>query len=62
MHLPVAMEMISLDGGADDDTLVGNNGSDTLTGGTGADSFSGGLGSDANTDFNVGEGDSSDGT
>jgi predicted extracellular nuclease len=51
-----------LDGGADDDTLVGNNGSDTLTGGSGADSFSGGNGSDTNTDFNAGEGDTSDGT
>jgi predicted extracellular nuclease len=52
----------SLDGGAHDDSLVGNNGSDTLTGGTGADSFSGGLGGDTNTDFNAGEGDTSDGT
>jgi predicted extracellular nuclease len=52
----------SLDGGADNDTLVGNNGNDTLTGGTGADSFSGGNGSDTNTDFNAGEGDTSDGT
>ena len=51
-----------LNGGAEDDVLVGNNGNDTLTGGTGADSFSGGLGSDANTDFNAGEGDTSDGT
>ena len=51
-----------LDGGADNDTLVGNNGDDSLTGGTGADSFSGGLGADTNTDFNAGEGDTSDGT
>jgi Ca2+-binding RTX toxin-like protein len=51
-----------LDGGADNDTLIGDNGNDTLTGGTGADSFSGGKGSDTNTDFNVGEGDTSDGS
>jgi predicted extracellular nuclease len=51
-----------LNGGADDDTLIGNNGNDTLTGGTGADSFSGGLGTDVNTDFNLGEGDTSDGS
>jgi predicted extracellular nuclease len=52
----------SLNGGADDDVLAGNNGNDTLTGGAGADSFSGGLGRDTNTDFNAGEGDTSDGT
>jgi hypothetical protein len=33
-----------------------------LTGGTGADSFSGGPGNDKNTDFNAGQGDTSDGT
>jgi predicted extracellular nuclease len=49
-------------GGGDNDTLFGNNGNDTLTGGTGADSFSGGLGADTNTDFNTGDGDTSDGT
>ncbi len=60
-----------IDGGAGNDTLTGDNGNDilagdtgndTLTGGAGADSFSGGLGSDTNTDFNAGEGDTSDGT
>ncbi len=51
-----------LDGGVGIDTLAGSNGDDTLTGGTGADSFSGGLGSDTNTDFNAGDGDTSDGT
>ncbi len=51
-----------LNGGAGNDTLIGNNGNDTLTGGAGADSFSGGLGNDVNTDFNSGEGDTSDGT
>ena len=52
----------SLDGGANDDALVGNNGNDAMTGGSGADSFSGGNGSDTNTDFNAGDGDTSDGT
>lgn len=52
----------SLDGGPGDDTLAGGKGDDFLTGGAGADSFSGDLGSDANTDFNPGEGDTSDGT
>ena len=52
----------SLDGGADNDALAGNNGNDTLTGSTGADSFNGGSGSDTNTDFNAGEGDTSNGT
>lgn len=52
----------SLDGGGNNDTLAGNNGDDTLTGGTGADSFSGGHGTDTNTDFNAGDGDTSDGT
>jgi hypothetical protein len=51
-----------LDGGANGDTLIGNHGDDSLTGGTDADSFSGGNGSDTNTDFNAGEGDTSDGT
>ena len=52
----------TLNGGADDDVLIGNNGNDRLTGGAGADSFSGGLGIDVNTDFNISEGDTSDGT
>jgi Ca2+-binding RTX toxin-like protein len=52
----------SLDGGAGDDDLFGDRGADTLTGGTGADFFSGGQGSDSNTDFNAGDGDTSDGT
>lgn len=51
-----------LDGGNDSDGLIGNNGNDVLTGGAAADVFSGGLGSDTNTDFNPGEGDTSDGT
>ncbi|MFN8595271.1 MAG: hypothetical protein U0559_03690 [Anaerolineae bacterium] len=50
------------DGAPGDDVIYGNNGNAVLTGGTGADSFSGGLGSDVNTDFNVGEGDTSDGS
>jgi uncharacterized protein len=52
----------SLNGGGNDDVLIGNNGNDSLTGGSGADSFSGGNGSDTNTDFNAGNGDTSDGT
>jgi hypothetical protein len=52
----------TLSGGAGDDALIGENGSDTLTGGPEGDSFSGGLGVDVNTDFNTGEGDTSDGT
>jgi len=52
----------TLVGGDENDTLSGGNGNDMLTGGSGADSFSGGLGSDTNTDFNAGQGDSSDGT
>jgi Ca2+-binding RTX toxin-like protein len=60
-----------LDGEKGDDTLSGGNGSDrlrggaggdSLTGGAGADTFSGGSGSDTNTDFNAGQGDTSDGT
>ncbi len=51
-----------LDGGADNDALAANNGDDMLTGGAGADLFSGGTGSDTNTDFNAGDGDTSDGT
>jgi Ca2+-binding RTX toxin-like protein len=51
-----------VNGGDGNDSLAGNNGDDTLTGGAGADSFSGGQGSDTNTDFNAGEGDTSDGT
>lgn len=52
----------TLDGGADNDSLSGEHGNDSLTGGTGADAFSGGLGVDINTDFNAGDGDTSDGT
>jgi hypothetical protein len=51
----------ALDGGANNDTLAGGGGDDTLTGGAGADAFSGGNGADVNTDFNAGEGDTSDG-
>jgi predicted extracellular nuclease len=51
-----------LNGGADNDTLFGEQGNDVLTGSTGADSFSGGAGNDTNTDFNAGQGDTSDGT
>jgi uncharacterized protein len=51
-----------LNGGADNDALAGNQGDDSLTGGAGADSFSGGAGVDTNTDFNVADGDTSDGT
>jgi glycosidase len=52
----------TLNGGANDDTLMGEAGNDMLTGSTGADSFSGGAGNDTNTDFNAGQGDTSDGT
>jgi Ca2+-binding RTX toxin-like protein len=51
-----------LDGGADDDVLRGGRGIDMLTGGDGADAFSGGAGLDVPTDFDAGEGDTSDGT
>ncbi|HJP87410.1 MAG TPA: ExeM/NucH family extracellular endonuclease [Candidatus Limnocylindrales bacterium] len=52
----------TLNGGADGDVLRGGQGIDTLTGGTGADAFSGGAGADVNTDFNAGEGDTTDGS
>jgi Ca2+-binding RTX toxin-like protein len=52
----------TLNGGGNDDTLRGEAGNDVLTGGTGADSFGGGAGNDMNTDFNAGQGDTSDGT
>jgi Ca2+-binding RTX toxin-like protein len=52
----------TLNGGANNDTLFGEQGNDVLTGSTGADSFSGGAGNDTNTDFNAGQGDTSDGT
>jgi uncharacterized protein len=52
----------TLNGGADNDTLFGEQGNDVLTGGTGTDFFSGGAGNDANTDFNAGQGDTSDGS
>jgi uncharacterized protein len=51
-----------LNGGIGNDTLIGNNGNDTLIGGLGADSFSGGNGKDIFSDFNAGQGDTSDGT
>ena len=51
-----------LNGGNDNDILRGSLGDDSLTGGAGADSFSGGPGSDTNTDFNAGQGDTSDGS
>lgn len=49
-------------GGPDNDTLRGGLGIDTLTGDSGADNFSGGAGVDIATDFNPGDGDTSDGT
>jgi Ca2+-binding RTX toxin-like protein len=52
----------TLNGGNDNDTLRGGTGIDTLTGGAGADLFSGGQGADTNTDFNAGQGDTSDGS
>jgi Ca2+-binding RTX toxin-like protein len=52
----------TLNGGANSDTLRGEAGNDTLTGGANADFFSGGPGNDMNTDFNAGQGDTSDGT
>jgi predicted extracellular nuclease len=51
-----------LNGGSDNDILRGDQGADSLTGGSGADAFSGGAGADTATDFNVGEGDTQDGT
>ena len=51
-----------LSGGAGADVLRGGQGDDSLTGGAGADAFSGGPGADTNTDFNAGDGDTSDGT
>ena len=51
-----------LDGGAGADRLRGGVGEDRLTGGEDGDSFSGGGGSDVNTDFDAGEGDTSDGS
>jgi Ca2+-binding RTX toxin-like protein len=61
----------TLEGGGNDDTLrgrIGNDqlfgegGNDRLTGNQGADAFSGGAGTDVATDFNAGQGDTSDGT
>lgn len=52
----------ALNGDGGDDSLVGNEGDDSLTGGADADAFSGGGGADTNTDFNAGDGDTSDGT
>ncbi|HSK72136.1 MAG TPA: Ig-like domain-containing protein, partial [Pyrinomonadaceae bacterium] len=49
-------------GGFGNDRLEGGADNDTLTGGLGADFFSGGAGTDTATDFNPGEGDTTDGT
>jgi Ca2+-binding RTX toxin-like protein len=49
-----------LDGGAGADVLWGDRGNDVLTGGAGADSFGGGKGSNVTTDFDAGEGDTTD--
>jgi hypothetical protein len=52
----------TLDGDNGNDILQGEGGDDTLSGGAGADFFSGGSGTDTATDFNPGEGDTTDGT
>jgi predicted extracellular nuclease len=52
----------SLSGGSGADVLRGGQGDDILTGGADADAFSGGAGADTTTDFNPGEGDTSDGS
>jgi predicted extracellular nuclease len=52
----------ALSGGAGSDALGGERGDDSLSGGADPDAFSGGQGADVNTDFNAGEGDTSDGT
>jgi Ca2+-binding RTX toxin-like protein len=52
----------ALSGGAGRDALGGERGDDSLSGGADPDVFSGGQGADVNTDFNAGEGDTSDGT
>jgi hypothetical protein len=49
-----------LDGGDGDDVLWGDRGNDALTGGAGADWFGGGKGSNVSTDFDAGEGDTTD--
>ena len=51
-----------LNGGSGNDALFGQRGDDILTGGPGADFFSGGPGFDIATDFNPGQGDTTDGT
>ena len=51
-----------LDGGAGADVLRAGQGTDVLTGGADADRFSGGFGIDVNTDFDAGEGDTTDGS
>ena len=51
-----------LAGEAGADVLRGGQGNDSLTGGSEADFFTGGAGADVNTDFNPGQGDTSDGT
>lgn len=52
----------TISGGGGNDALGGEKGADTLSGGADADAFSGGQGADINTDFNAGDGDTSDGT
>jgi predicted extracellular nuclease len=52
----------SLMGGAGEDILRGGKAVDVLSGGADADVFSGGQGADVSTDFDAGEGDTSDGT
>jgi uncharacterized protein len=52
----------TLRGGVGNDQLNGEGGNDRLTGNIGADAFSGGAGTDVATDFNVGQGDTTDGT
>jgi predicted extracellular nuclease len=52
----------AVSGGEGNDALGGERGDDSLTGGAGPDAFSGGQGADVNTDFDAGEGDTSDGT
>ncbi len=52
-----------LNGGPAADILIGGKGNDQLTGGSEADFFSGGPGGhDTTTDFNPGQGDTTDGT
>lgn len=50
----------SCGGGAGDDLVDGGGGTDSVTGGTGADKFSSNDADAEKTDFNAGEGDTSD--